>query len=108
MAAKKDNETFRKRKARRKMAWIAMYSMLFVTLAILFYVPDSKIDHLDSLLTWFFSCMTAVVLGYCGFATLDDNIMWFGKHKSKPTTDTAKKKEDSDDDSVVDDPDKEE
>jgi hypothetical protein len=47
--------------------------MIFVTMSIIFYVSESKIDHLDSLLTWFFGCMTTVVCGYLGIATFDES-----------------------------------
>ena len=57
---------------RRRMAWIALISMLVVTFICLFAVPTERLTALDSIITFFYLTMSGIVMGYLGFATLDD------------------------------------
>jgi len=69
----------RRRRARRKMAWTALISMLVATTLVFFIVPETRLSLIDNLLTWFFSIMGSIVLAYLGVAT------WFDvKNITKP------------------------
>lgn len=59
-------------KNRRRMAWIALISMLIVTYWALFKIPVERIEHLDDIITFFYLTMSGIIMGYLGFATLDD------------------------------------
>jgi len=66
-----DNTNQRQWQNRRRMAWVALISMLIVTFCMLFYVKESRLSSLDSVVTWFYTAMAAIVGSYVGFATFD-------------------------------------
>lgn len=57
---------------RRRMAYVALFSMLVVTYWCLFKVPLDKLNILDEIISWFYITMGSIVGAYVGFATLDD------------------------------------
>jgi hypothetical protein len=59
-------------KNRRRMAWLSLFAILFVTFLCLFVIPIARIKELDSIITFFYLTMSGIVMGYLGFATLDD------------------------------------
>ena len=97
------NEILQRRKGRRKMAWISLYSMLGLTLLLMFVVSETRIEVLSSIIDTVFFCLSTIVLGYLGIATFDDsNVM---KHKENMHCKTNKN--DKDDKKKVDNPDEE-
>lgn len=54
---------------RRKMAWVALVSMLVITILTLFFVPESRLKILSDVITWFYFSMASVVGAYMGFTT---------------------------------------
>jgi hypothetical protein len=98
------NESLQRRKGRRKMAWIALYSILGLTLLLMFAVSETKIEALSSVIDTVFFCLSTIVLGYLGIATFDDsNVM---KHKENMHC-KDDKKNDKKKEVKVDDPDEE-
>jgi len=57
---------------RRRMAYIAIISMLIVTYCCLFKLSPEKIKVLENIISWFYLTMGSIVGAYVGFATLDD------------------------------------
>jgi len=64
---------------RRRMAYIAIFSILAVTYACLFKIEAKKLDALEVIVTWFYVTMGSIIGAYVGFATLDDK--WQNKKK---------------------------
>lgn len=64
-----------KRVNRRRQAWVAMWSMVGVTLLLMFAVPESKIKIITDILPFFYITMASVVGAYHGFSA------WLGKKK---------------------------
>lgn len=59
-------------KNRRRMAWLSLFSILVVTYYMLFKIEESRIEVLDSVVTWFYTVMGSIVGAYVGFSTLED------------------------------------
>jgi len=57
-------------KNRRRMAWICLYAILFVTAAMIFYVPDARITKLEIVITWFYMSTATIICAYMGLATV--------------------------------------
>jgi hypothetical protein len=58
---------------RRKMAWVALFAIIFQTLALLFapakILTPEKIKVIQEPLTWAYMCESAIILAYMGFTT---------------------------------------
>lgn len=57
-----------KRTNRRRQAWVALWSMIVVTLLLMFAVPESKIKLITDILPFFYITMASVVGAYHGFS----------------------------------------
>lgn len=68
-------------KHRRRMAYIALLSILLVTYACLFKIEVKRLDALEVIITWFYVTMGSIIGAYVGFATLDDK--WQNKKKDE-------------------------
>ena len=55
---------------RRRMAWISLISILIVTGILLFVIPESRIEKLSDVISWFYFSMAGIVGAYMGFATM--------------------------------------
>ena len=62
-----------KRVNRRRQAWVSLWSMIVVTLLLMFAVPESKIKLITDILPFFYITMASVVGAYHGFSA------WLGK-----------------------------
>jgi hypothetical protein len=56
-------------KNRRTMAWIALISIMIVTILCFFVVSVERLDKLSSVVTWFYTTMASVVGAYMGLST---------------------------------------
>jgi hypothetical protein len=58
-------------KNRRRMAWVSLCSMVFVTAAILFtdIVEIERLKVLTEVITWFYFSCASVIGAYMGFTT---------------------------------------
>ena len=56
---------------RRRMAWIALTSILVVTVLAFFVVAESRLKLLGDVINMFYLSMASIVGAYVGFATLD-------------------------------------
>lgn len=61
-----DKERWRNR---RWMAWIALGSMIGMAAAVLFVVPETKLDKLDEIIAWFMMAMASIIGTYLGTTT---------------------------------------
>ena len=59
---------------RRKMAWIALTSVLIVTILAFFVVEESRLKLLGDVINMFYLSMASIVGAYVGFATLDKKV----------------------------------
>lgn len=59
-------------KHRRRMAYMAILSVMAVTYFLMFNIPHEKIKVLENIITWFYITMGSIIGAYLGFATLDD------------------------------------
>lgn len=64
-----DNERW---KNRRRMSWIALWATLLVTAAMMFFVPEARIEKLDEVVVWFYVSMASIIGVYIGSATFAD------------------------------------
>ena len=62
-----------KRTNRRRMAWVALLSMIGVTLLLMFCVSEVMIKTLEPILPFFYITMGTIVGAYHGFSA------WMGK-----------------------------
>ncbi len=62
-----------KRVNRRRQAWVSLWSMIGVTLLLMFAVPESKLKIMTDILPFFYITMASVVGVYHGFSA------WMGK-----------------------------
>lgn len=53
------------------MAWIALSSILVVTILAFFVVAESRLKLLGDVINMFYLSMASIVGAYVGFATLD-------------------------------------
>lgn len=60
------------RKARRRMAYIAIFSMNLVMLLIMFKVAPERLKILSEPIVWFFFVNGSIVGAYLGFSTVFD------------------------------------
>jgi hypothetical protein len=96
-------ESLLRKKSRRKMAWISLYSILGLTLILLFAISETKIAALSSIVDTVFFCLSSIVLGYLGAGVMDNsNNMKHveNMHKKEPCNDKKK-------DIKIDNPDEE-
>lgn len=61
-------------KNRRRMAWIALASILVVTILAFFVVEESRLKLLGDVINMFYLSMASIVGAYLGFATLDKKV----------------------------------
>ncbi len=55
---------------RRKMAYIALLSMVLVTAYMMSpYMDLGRIKALESVITWFYTVMASIIAAYMGFTT---------------------------------------
>lgn len=59
---------------RRRMAWIALISILVVTILAFFVVEESRLKLLGDVINMFYLSMASIVGAYVGFATLDKKV----------------------------------
>tara|TARA_Y100000589_G_scaffold181869_1_gene172198 strand:- start:8856 stop:9083 length:228 start_codon:yes stop_codon:yes gene_type:complete len=59
---------------RRRMAWIALSSILIVTILAFFVVAESRLKLLGDVINMFYLSMASIVGAYVGFATFDKKV----------------------------------
>ncbi len=67
LEALQNKDTF---KNRRKMAFIALFALLFVQAWMLFVVPYDKVDKYSDLHAWFYGSAVAIVGTYMGTTSI--------------------------------------
>lgn len=68
-------------KHRRRMAYMSIFSIIWVTYALMFKMSDERVKALENIITWFYITMSSIIGAYVGFATLDDK--WKKESKDK-------------------------
>lgn len=56
-------------KNRRRMAWIALISMILFTIYLFTFAPMEKLKPLGDVITWYYMTMSTIVCAYMGLAT---------------------------------------
>lgn len=56
-------------KNRRKMAWLSMFAMIAATYGLFFVVSESRLQHLEEVIAWFYMAMASVIGTYLGTTT---------------------------------------
>lgn len=64
-----------KRTNRRRQAWVSLWSMIGITVLLMFAVPESKIRLMNDILPFFYITMAGIVGAYHGFSA------WLGIKK---------------------------
>lgn len=59
---------------RRRMAWIALISILVATILAFFIIPESRLKLLSDVINMFYLSMASIVGAYVGFATFDKKV----------------------------------
>jgi hypothetical protein len=59
----------RKAVNRRRMAWVSLISMIATAAAILFIVPEAKLDRIKDMLDLYWIAMGSIVGAYVGIST---------------------------------------
>tara|TARA_Y100000310_G_scaffold115139_1_gene113673 strand:- start:1082 stop:1318 length:237 start_codon:yes stop_codon:yes gene_type:complete len=54
---------------RRRMAWLALSSIIVVTGLAFFVLPIDRLDKLADVITWFYLSMASIVGAYMGLST---------------------------------------
>ena len=54
---------------RRRMAWVSLVSMIATMTAILFLVPETKLDRIKDILDLYWIAMGSIVGAYVGIST---------------------------------------
>lgn len=54
---------------RRRMAWLALISIIVITLLALFWISETRLTNASDVLTWFFITMSSIVGAYMGLST---------------------------------------
>lgn len=53
---------------RRRMAWVSLLAMIITAAALIFFVPDSRLDKLKDLLDLYWIALGGVVGAYVGIS----------------------------------------
>jgi hypothetical protein len=59
----------RKAVNRRKMAWLSLVALIASGFAVMFLVPESRLDQLNGLLEIYFISLASIVGAYVGIST---------------------------------------
>lgn len=59
-------------KNRRRMAWTSLISMIIFVLLVMFVVPESRLEMITEMLSWYFLAAVSVCGAYMGFTTWAD------------------------------------
>jgi hypothetical protein len=59
-------------RSQRKMAWVALFSMVVVTILAFFALPVHRLGPLELVIIWFYGAMSTIVCAYFGFKTWAD------------------------------------
>lgn len=74
-----DNERW---KNRRRMSWLALWGIMLVTVAMFFWVPETRIEKLEEVVVWFYFSMASIISVYIGSATFSDIKSMVGRKNS--------------------------
>lgn len=59
----------RKAQNRRKMAWVSLIAMIATAVALLFFVPDSRLEKIKDMLDLYWISLGGIVGAYVGIST---------------------------------------
>lgn len=59
-------------KNRRKMAWTSLISMIVFVLLVMFVVPESRLEMITEMLSWYFLAGVSVIGAYMGVTAWAD------------------------------------
>lgn len=59
----------RKAVNRRRMAWVSLIAMIATAFAILFFIPETKLERIKDMLDLYWIAMGSIVGAYVGIST---------------------------------------
>lgn len=59
----------RKAKNRRRMAWVSLIAMILTAFALIFIVPEARLEKLDGLLELYWISLGGIVGAYVGISS---------------------------------------
>ncbi len=59
----------RKAVNRRRMAWVSLLAMIATAFAILFFIPETKLERIKDMLDLYWIAMGSIVGAYVGIST---------------------------------------
>lgn len=54
---------------RRRMAWVSLFAMIATAFAVLFFVPETKLDRIKDMLDLYWISLGGIVGAYVGIST---------------------------------------
>lgn len=67
-------------KNRRRMAWLAFFCMIALTVFIFWYIPAENLNHYEFIVAWVFGTFSSIIVTYMGVTM----IPYFGKKQQPP------------------------
>lgn len=68
--SKKEEEFYEKKAInRRKMTWVALIAMVMSGFSIMFFVPESRLEKINSMLELYWISLGGIVGAYVGIST---------------------------------------
>jgi hypothetical protein len=68
---------------RRLMAWVALISILGLTLLVIFHINPDKVGAYDALFGWVYGTLSAIILSYMGVTAFSYST-WLKNNKKQP------------------------
>lgn len=66
----KEQELYEKKAVnRRRMAWVSLLAMIATAFAVLFFVPETKLDRIKDMLDLYWISLGGIVGAYVGIST---------------------------------------
>lgn len=59
----------RKAKNRRRMAWVSLIAMIATAFALMFFVPESRLERIKDMLDFYWISLGGIIGAYVGIST---------------------------------------
>lgn len=59
----------RKAKNRRRMAWLSLIAMIATAFALMFFVPESRLERIENMLDFYWISLGGIIGAYVGIST---------------------------------------
>lgn len=70
IVSKKEEELYEKKAVnRRRMAWVSLIAMIFSGIAIMFFIPEARLQKINAMLDLYWISLGGIVGAYVGIST---------------------------------------